>query len=260
MNNNDRFYKDLEFTSDNDNIQYYVIINYTHNNNHVIKKSIIFQMEPWIYDEDKKWGIKTWGNWTDPKEDYLYVNKHINKLNPAQWMFDIPKTIHMNRYNKIISFISYKNIDTGHINRINFIKYIESKGYDIIDIYSYENYHNFRNYKGSIIDKSIQNNYKYILSVENNREYNYATEKLWESFISYTLCFYDGCPNISDYVDPLSYIPIDLSDYDKALSILLDTINSNLWIYRLPYLIKAKELTINKYNIFELIYNIIYIN
>lgn len=259
MNNNDIYYKNLEFTWEDNDIDYYVIISYAIDDYHIPERTIVFQMEPWVYDESKQWGVKMWGEWANPDDTkYMHVRKHALYLNPAQWFFLAPKNINMIRHNKLIAVISSKLLDTGHINRVNFIKYVEEQGYDIIDVYGYENYHNFRNYKGTLDDKTLMEQYKYVFSVENNNEYNYATEKIWESFISCSLCFYDGCPNLHEYINPLAYVAVDCTKQAETLKIILDTIDNDEWSKRLPLLEEAKNKTINEYNALEIVYQLIH--
>jgi hypothetical protein len=239
------------------NPDYYIIIGYAINQFYEPTKSIIFQMEPWVYNINKPWGVHAWKEWAIPNVNkFKHVRRHVNYLNPAQWFFKEPEIINYNRKNKIIAIISNKLNDTGHINRINFIRLIEKYFPDLIDVYGYHNYHNLKSYKGTISDKSIIQDYKYMFSVENNNEYNYATEKIWESFIAETFCFYDGCPNLSDYVDSKSYMAIDSSN-PKSLSIVIDAIKNDLWSERLSYIKSAKKLTKERYNILEVINGII---
>ena len=111
---------DIIFT--NENPDYYVIINKPDFNEYYDeKKTIIFQMEPWVHDESKKWGVKTWGVWAEPDESkflcvYRKKNLFVNSLNG-----NVPQ----NKINKIVSICSSKNQDTGHILRNNFIKKLE---------------------------------------------------------------------------------------------------------------------------------------
>lgn len=258
MNNGDPYYKNIEFTYSDISIDYYLIISYPLNDQYIPECTIIFQMEPWVYDPNKNWGVKCWKEWANPDPaKFMHVRQHIKYLNPAQWMFKTPKTINIQRLDKILAIISGKLIDDGHINRVNFIKYVEDKGYDIIDVYGYQNYHNFRNYKGQLSDKSIQNNYKYVFSVENNRERNYATEKIWESFVSCSLCFYDGCPNLSEYINPKAFIAIDCTQLLETLQVMQDAISNDIWTDHLKYIIQAKEKTIKQYNALEIAYKIV---
>lgn len=257
MNDNNPIYKDIELTCSF--AQYYVILNYVCDNEfYAPSNTIVMHMEPWVYDNSKNWGVKTWLNWSNPnKNKFMHVRRHIDYLNPAQWTFKVPKIVNKNRKDKVIAIISGKVIDTGHINRIDFIRFVENLGLDIIDVYGYKNYHNFNNYKGPIDDKLIIQEYKYILSVENNKEYNYATEKIWEAFIACTMCFYDGCPNLSDYVDARSFIPVDCSNFEQCLSIMKSSIQADEWSKNLEYIIDSKNKTMNKYNIFEIINNVV---
>jgi hypothetical protein len=257
MTGGDPIYKDIELT--HSFAQFYVILNYVCDREfYAPANTIVIHMEPWVYDNTKDWGVKTWPHWSNPdKKKFLQVRRHLDYLNPAQWTFEIPKQINKIRHDKVIAIISGKVNDVGHINRIEFIHSVERLGLDIIDVYGYKNYHKFKNYKGTIDNKLIIQDYKYLLSVENNREYNYVTEKIWEGFIAGTMCFYDGCPNLSDYVDTRSYIPIDCSKYDESLSTVLRAIQGDAWSQNLEYILDAREKTINKYSIFEIINNVV---
>ena len=260
MINSDPVYRNLEFTWLDDNIDYYVIISFANDSDFFVpERTIIFQMEPWVYDPNKNWGISNWHEkWRNPDPTkYLHVRKHVDYLNPAQWMFETPKTINMQRQDRFIAIISEKLIDDGHINRVNFIRYVEEQGHNIIDVYGTANHHNFRNYIGTLENKVLQETYKYVFTVENNREHNYATEKIFESFITCSLAFYDGCPNLNDYVDSLSYVPIDCTNQRETLLLMLDAINTDLWSKRLFYIRHARDETINKYGFFPLVHSII---
>lgn len=258
MNNNITTYKNLEFIDEDPD--YYVIISFAlHYEHFVPEKSILFQMEPWVYDTTKNWGRRVWPKeWSDPDPNkFLYIKGSPNSLNVAQWMFSVPETINMDRKDKFIAIISEKIHDEGHINRVNFIKYVEEQGHDIIDVYGTANHHNFRNYKGKLDSKIKQQEYKYVFSVENNREYNYATEKIWESFISCSLCYYDGCPNLSDYVSQEAYVSINTTKKEETLQLMLNAIENNLWSKRLYQIIHAKDITITEYGFLPVIYKII---
>jgi hypothetical protein len=258
MNNNNPIYKNLEFTW-TDDVDYFVIISFATDNDYYIpNRTIVFQMEPNLLNSNNLWGSKMWGKWANPDPNvFLHVRQHPQYLNVAQWMFPVPKNINMIRKNKIIAIISEKTHDIGHKNRINFIKYVESLGYDIIDVYGMQNYHNFKNYCGTIDSKILQQEYKYVFSSENNYEDGYITEKLWESFISCSLCFYHGSPDADRYIYKNSYIPIDSSNEEETLQIMLDAIRTDLWSKYLPHIIRMKDITINEYGFFPLVSSII---
>ena len=93
------------------------------------KHTVIFQMEPWVEDPSKNWGVKTWGEWAEPDpEKFLKVFTHKTHLNNVQWQIDYPfytKPIDNTlKRNKVAAIVSEKNFDTGHILRNEFIKKI----------------------------------------------------------------------------------------------------------------------------------------
>jgi hypothetical protein len=222
-------------------------------------------MEPWVYDKNKNWGVKTWGEWSTPDENrFLYVSNHKKHLNTVQWQIKIPNIISnkknellntkFKRKNKIISILSYKNWDIGHQKRIDFIKFVDkSNNSKNIEVYGKKNYHNFKNYIGKLKDDKKEHHliqYKYCLSVENNSEYNYATEKLWEPILCECLCFYWGCPNIEDYIDSRAYVKLDLNNFSESLNIINKAIEEDWWSLRREIILREKERIINELGFF----------
>jgi hypothetical protein len=83
--------------------------------------------------------------------------------------------------------------------------------------------------------------YKYYFMGENNEEFNFMTEKIWEPLLTESLCFYWGCPNLSDYIDPLAYVKLDLNNFDGSFKIIKNAIENNLWEQRLETIKKEKQ-------------------
>lgn len=257
-------WKNIEITSSDDNIDYYVIINKPINEDifYDPKKTLIFQMEPWIYYKNKNWGVKTWGKWSEPNEKlFLHVGIHKKYLNNVQWQIEkIPINFPEKRKDKVISVLSNKNFDEGHVKRIDFIKFLEAKDENIVDIYGRENYHEFKNYQGKLIDDKKENNfveYKYCFSVENNNEINYATEKIWEPILCESLCFYWGCPNLEDYMDNKAFVRLDLKDFEGSLKLIKQAIEEDWWSQRIDIIKKEKQKIINELGFFPNINKII---
>ena len=249
-------WKNIEITSEDENIDYYVIINKPNDENifYNPEKTLIFQMEPWVYDKTKNWGVKTWGKWSTPDENtFLYVGSHNKYLNNVQWQIEIPKIFPEKREDKLICILSNKNFDNGHIKRIEFIKFLELKGKKIVDVYGRKNYHNFNNYKGELVDDKKENHfvkYKYCLSVENNIELNYATEKIWEAILCESLCFYWGCPNIEEYINEKCYVRLNLDNFEKSLETIKKAIEEDWWYQRIDIIRKEKQKILNELGFF----------
>ena len=252
-------YKNIRFTTEKD-ADYYVIINFPRDVDHYHpSKSIIIQMEPWCHNNYQKWGVKTWGDWSDPNPNrFLKVLTTRNALNLVQWIFDLPpnqllKNQPTEKKTKVLSAIcGPKYFDPGHIRRIDFLKFFEKKietSAVSIDIYGYDNTHKFVNYCGSL-EKSVKHSgmlsYKYFIAAENNRENNYITEKLWEPILCECLTFYDGAPNVADWVDPRAYISVDLSDHESSYRTIIEAISNDEWSKRLPFIREMKMKIINE--------------
>lgn len=238
-----------------ENPDYYVIINKPlYNEFYDPKKTIIFQMEPWVYDENKNWGVKTWGEWAKPDESkflcfYKKKNLFVNSLTG-----NIPQ----NKIDKIVSICSNKNQDIGHILRNNFIKYIEN--IIEIDIYGRENYHNFQSYIGKLLEDNRLNGYskyKYCFSAENNSEIDYATEKIYEPIFCECLCFYWGCPNLDEFIDNRAFVQLDLNNFDESLRIIRKAIEEDWWSQRIDIIKKEKQRIIEELNFFKVLEKII---
>ena len=262
MTKGDYTWNNIKLTWEDNNIDYYIIINKPCDNSFYIpEKTIIFHMEPWCYDDNQNWGVKTWGEWSEPDSNkFLQVRNHKNYHNNVFWQLKQTWTEFKNneiikdvdKCNRISTICSSKYFDPGHIKRIDFLKFIEEKDdLDVIvDIYNHDNTHNFKNYKGShpAGNKDIGiTPYKYYFMAENNIEYNFMTEKIWEPLLTESLCFYWGCPNLSDYINPEAYVELDLNDFEKSFNIIKDAIKDNLWEKKLDVIRTEKQKVLDYY-------------
>jgi hypothetical protein len=245
---NTMFINDMfDFRYDDNNIDYYVIINKPFDDTFYIpSKTILFQMEPWIYDNNKNWGVKTWGEWSIPDENkFMHIHSHKKYLNNVQWQIENILDKYDEKLDKVISILSEKNFDEGHIKRINLVRYKQN----LFNIYGRQNYHNLANYVGQVKDDKKENEfirYKYVLSVENNWEHNYATEKIWEPILCECLCFYWGCPNLEEYIDSKAFVRLDLDNFEKSIEIIETAIRENWWEQRIDIIRNEKEKIINE--------------
>ena len=261
-------WKDIEITSEDENIDYYVIINKPPPNAHYIpEKTIIFQMEPWVEDISKNWGVKTWGEWStpDPTKFLEVRGRKTEHHNNAFWQLELslPDIIDL-KYDKIptiSSICSSKYFDVGHIHRVDFLKFLESKGDIPLDIFNQDNKHNFTNYRGKktpYIDKSTGIvPYKYYFMVENNYERNFITEKLWEPILCETLIFYYGCPNIKDYINEKAFVQLDMNDFEKSYEIIKKAIKEDWWSQRIDIIRAEKKKLLNEMGFFPTLQRII---
>jgi GR25 family glycosyltransferase involved in LPS biosynthesis/glycosyltransferase involved in cell wall biosynthesis len=255
-------WKNIIMTSSDDprEIDYYVIINSPPASAHYVpEKTIVFQMEPWVADPDKNWGVKTWGDWANPDpQKFFKVFTHKTHLNNVQWQIDYPfssQPIRQIKKDKVATICSHKNFDKGHLLRNNFLRYLASSETNLIDVYGRENYHQFSNYKGVVPADNKYNVYafyKYVLAVENNSEPNYATEKIWEAILCQSLCFYWGCPNLEEYLDPRAFVRLPIEDPIAAQAIIQQAIAEDWWSQRIGIIKQMKEKILNELGFFPL--------
>lgn len=278
-------WKNIEMTWSNnpDEIDYYVIINYPMNANehYVPERTLVYQMEPTVFDASKRWGTKTWGEWANPDPaKFMHVNAHSKFLNCVQWIFRYPlKQLRDSSTNfrpehkldRISCILSSKKSDEGHILRNALISYIESESpsfsnastndlQSFFNVFGQSNYFNYRSYIGKLPEDNPLYGikpYKYYFMCENNAEHNYATEKIWEPILCETLCFYWGCPNLDDYIDSRAYVRLDVADKEGSLRIMEDAIKNDLWSERIPYIRAAKEKILNELAFFPRLQSII---
>lgn len=253
----------------NDEADYYVIINgITRGNNCIPHKTIVFQMEPWVNDDNKNWGVKTWNEWTNPCEKYFLkvFGRNTNDYNNVFWQLELTykqlsELEYKTKLDEISTICSSKYFDEGHIHRIDFLKFLEAKNDIPLNIFNSDNKFNFKNYKGSVtpyINKSIGYiPYKYYFMVENNYENNFITEKLYEPILCESLCFYYGCPNVSEYIDERAYIQLDMNDFEKSYNIIKRAIDEDWWSQRIEIIRKEKYKLLNEMMFFPRIEKII---
>lgn len=242
-------WKNIEITWEDTNIDFYVIINYPQKDAFYIpSKTIIFQMEPSCY-------VMRWGVWANPDPNqFLFVGSHKNHLNNFQVQFKkIPIAIDHMRLDKAMIILGARNHMTGHIKRNNFLRHDK---YKLIDIYGKQNYHNLGNYCGSLPRDNKEDmliKYKYYFMTENNYEYNYATEKIWEPIICECLCFYWGCPNLEDYIDSRAFVRLNVDDIPSSLAIIKKAIEEDWWSQRIEIIRAMKHKILNEHTMFHLI-------
>lgn len=258
-------WSNIEITWENTNIDYYVIINMPPKDEYYNpEKTIVFQMEPWVYDENRNWGVKTWGEWANPDPTkFMKVFRHTESLNNVQWQVSPPSPVICpgdEKINKIMCTLSYKIHDEGHEKRVDFFKRIDLLGRDVVDnihVYGRENYHGLKSYVGVTDNKRELSKYKYCFSCENNSEKNYATEKIWEPILFECLCFYWGCPNLEEYIDSRAFIRLPLDNFDECVSIITKAIEEDWWTQRIDVIKKEKQKILNELGFFPRLNKII---
>lgn len=282
----DFVWKNIEITwLDSKDVDYYVIINKPLNESdfYIPERTLVFPMEPTVFDETKHWGTKTWGKWANPDPSvFFHVHDHARYLNNVQWLFRYPLSRLQDdsafdpsdKLNRVSCVSSRKMFDEGHNIRNNLLKYIDDHYLDdkpvtknptdalqsFINVFGSNNHFNYRAYVGKLPEDNIFYGikpYKYYFMCENNSEHNYATEKIWEPILCETLCFYWGCPNLSDYIDPRAFVQLDTNDAAESMRIMEQAIREDWWSQRIQHIRAAKHKIINELAFFPTLRSLI---
>ena len=86
--------------------------------------------------------------------------------------------------------------------------------------------------------------YKYSIVMENSQQQNYFTEKIADAYLSWCMPIYWGCPNINQYFNHNSYTLLNKQNIKPLNTPDID----------IEVLTKARNLILDEYNIWEIIY------
>ena len=92
--------------------------------------------------------------------------------------------------------------------------------------------------------------YQYSLAIENYSNPFYWTEKLADCFLAWTMPVYYGCTRITDYFPAEAMIQIDIHQPEIAIGKINEAIANNAWKHNLSAIAHARELVLNRYQLF----------
>lgn len=247
----DYTWKDMFLVKD-ETYDYMIIFNHSNNENFEKHKTILFQCEP---TSTRKWwkykDINKYYRVYDTDNFFNFVTPHV--FTPYKKIIN-DKPDKDKLFCGIVS--DYQSLD-GHRLRKQFINNYLSK-ITYYDHYGKGSWDHLNNFKGFCDNKyECLSQYKYHFNVENSFEKNYFTEKLVDAILSECLCFYDGCINIEQFIDPGAYIKIDIKNPEKTLSIIEESIKNNEYENRIKSIQQAKYKLLIENNPLNIIYKAI---
>jgi GR25 family glycosyltransferase involved in LPS biosynthesis len=235
-------------TSD-ENCDVTCLINYPQHGSRIttpLSKTIVYHMEP-------RFLTSTFGELANPSDEkFLSVQTHDRAHNNIEWhvspSFDdfINESVNLEKKpsssgTELSTVLSNQYSWPGHKLRIDFVKYLRSKGV-LIDVYG-KSADVFNPHMGELPnhckDKALFS-YKYTFNAENFAEKNYFTEKLTDGILSECVTFYWGCPNVSDYIPEEAFIRLPLENFEESYNILTSSIRNDEWSKRIGVIREAK--------------------
>ncbi|MDX1593659.1 MAG: glycosyltransferase family 10 [Gammaproteobacteria bacterium] len=95
--------------------------------------------------------------------------------------------------------------------------------------------------------------YRYHVAIENHLAPRHWTEKLADAFLGYTLPFYHGAPDAADDFPAESFIPIDVSQPERAIRTIREAITADAYARRLEAVTEARRRVLETHNLFALL-------
>ena len=228
----------------------------------VDKLVICYPREPHTINKSKPWEkLKykygfTYDNIYHVFADPKFLNRSYNYLSNLNYD-------NTSKIKKLSAIVSGKSRTEGHFIRKKFMINLSNKFGDNIDIFGgkWNDELNEKSYKGELgfyhDEKNTKNskfeglaNYEYSLCIENVQTKNYFTEKFTDCILCNTIPIYYGCNNISEYFPKDSFYTFDIND-SKACDVIEEIIKKPITEENILALKKAKDLILNKYNIWS---------
>ena len=268
--NNSGKWNNIEYTNNISDADYIISLGGIPNINADVKKIFVFQREPDILSVMPKYNENTFNYkrlyhmWTHPEHMQMNYDDFFN--------------LQYTTKTKLCSTITSMRLHSPlAIQRVEFITKLCNKYPGIIDVFgegwddrlgtSYKGelkWHNLGGFKRQKTENENENeskydglkNYGYSLCFENSSYDNYFTEKITDCMLSWTIPIYFGCPNIDKYFPSESYYIVDINDIDN-IDKVIDIINKPITEKNIEALSKARDLILNKYNIWPTIDKIV---
>ncbi len=102
--------------------------------------------------------------------------------------------------------------------------------------------------------------YRYSVIIENGQLDDYWTEKLADCLLCETMPLYAGCPNITDYFNGDSFIPIDLDDYRASIRAIEEAIETDAYTRHHDALTESKQTVLDKLQFFPWVIDLVTAN
>ncbi len=165
-----------------------------------------------------------------------YDPKHFRDINYFQTLDKIPKSKFMS------VFCSNKEISPWQSVRLKFVSELKEALGSRLDW--------FGNGVSPLVEKwdGIAP-YKYHIVLENRISNNLITEKLYDSYLGLSLPLYAGAPNVGNFFPEKSFITLDIKNKNESVNLIYSLYESEVYETRIQDLILARNLVLNKYNL-----------
>ena len=250
-------WNDLEITWTDDDVDYYAIINRAARGEaYRPQRTIVFPMEPAVENQGGPAAAP------DPRA-FLQVRDHRRHRNTTEWhlgkTYAELKAETPVKTRLLSAVVSSRYAYPGHRKRIDFLRFLEARGVRL-DIFGWENAFGFAAYVGALPAHAKDRGllpYKYTINAENRALPNYFTEKITDAILAECLCFYWGCPNLGEHLDPRAYIALDLDDLEASYRVMMAAIEGGEWERRIDVIRREKRRILDELQFFPTLHALI---
>lgn len=169
-----------------------------------------------------------------------------HKTKTRKYKFDQIKNLKIPKKNKNISVItsSQKKLPM-HLKRVKYLEKLQNTFKNKIDFYG-----RGTNPVNDKADALLP--YRFHICIENECTKDLWTEKFSDPLLAYSVPIYIGCTNMTKYFPENSFYQLNINDYEQSTDLLKKILSNPLLYYnkKLPQLLIARDLLINKYNIY----------
>lgn len=95
--------------------------------------------------------------------------------------------------------------------------------------------------------------YRYSIAVENFHTPYYWSEKISDCFLSWAMPIYSGSSIIENYFPKEAMVRIDIRDPEAAIATVKETIASDRWEQNIEAISEARQLILNRYQLFPFV-------
>jgi len=251
--NNDGVWNDIVAVNSKEEADYIIVQDGT-NEDVDFNKVIFFGREPsYVQGINRKW--------TDNKCHMFFHHDRDNTWMPQTWWvgtsFKVLSSPDQPKKTKNLSIIdSGKGMTDGHKKRSVVIRELIKSHPNDIDLYGkIVNGKNGRPYMTSLPHRKKEGgllDYRYNLTIENGSTNSYFSEKIVDPLLCWTMPIYWGCKNIDKFFPKGSYVQIDVTKKGVEKEII-EISKSNLREENIEAIAEARDLVMNKYNLWPTI-------
>ncbi len=154
----------------------------------------------------------------------------------------------VNKTALLSTIVSGESNSAGRSLGLAFIRHLEAFGVPI-DVFGGSDAESFVSHRGgpTLSDRTAGLlPYRYTVAVEDRMEPNYFTDRIIDSVLGEALCFYWGCPNLEELIDPQVFIRLPLDDLVESSRIVQQAIADNEWSRRIGAIRGEKHRFLNE--------------